>query len=135
MPRSPLATSCVAFLVGLCVAAPARLDAQDLPFGKVVNKLTVPFSGTVAGPTENIDVSGNIVVKSVYTLAVPAKGLSAVYRVDKGTVGVGETSGQTYAVKRSSKFKFIPPQFDSPTQVTFISPFLIFNPAEPRHTA
>ena len=104
MPQPPVAISCAAFLLMLGVAAPARLDAQDVPFGKVVNKRTVPFSGTVAGPTENITVSGNIVVKEVLTYAVPARGLSVGYRVDKGTTGVGETSGATYSVKGSSKF-------------------------------
>jgi hypothetical protein len=75
------------------------------------NVLEFSFIGTVPGPTEDIAVTGTVLVKTKHFPGVPNHVIATNYKIDKSSTAVGLSSGRTYDTRgsTSSKFKYIFP--------------------------
>lgn len=122
---------CFAALVSvLAVATPARPDGEVVG-GKATNKLTVPFSGTIAGSSENIDITGNVLVNTIHFPGFPEKPVKTSFKIAKGGTGVGQMSGQTYTLEGNTKFKHFIPGAAYPTEISYTSPPIKLKPISP----
>ena len=125
--RSPLV---VVVLGTLAMATPA-LPEGSIVGGKAINTFTVPFSGTINDGSEDIALTGNVLVKTLHRPGFPGNQIQTSYKIDKTATGVGQTSGQTYKIKGAQKFKYILPGLSYPTQITHETPLMRLAPENP----
>ncbi len=90
-------------LLLMTTAAPA-LAAPD----NVLTKVMIPFSGTVfdADTNENVDVTGQLLVKIVIYYKLTPTRVRAQYKLANGATAVGETSGAAYQTIGHDAVKF-----------------------------
>lgn len=83
----------------------------------VKNVAALPFGGLLTLPSEDADVAGTVIVKTLHFPGSRGKPIATAYKIDKLSVATGRTSGRTYQTtgRTTSKFKYTFPTETSPT--------------------